>query len=175
MDLTEAAIDIFQATLAFLTALMLYYSLRIAKETAAHEITMQCQERFCKLLESAEEKKSGGRMTHENTKSCCELYWHLQIDQFQYWKKGYIKDDTYRWWMKCRRNEWENNEKIGDISYRDGWNHAKTKLRPPSEFIKFIELIFKGKIDNAFSMKKWMSTPPLLRTITLRIRRIVDD
>jgi hypothetical protein len=70
-------------------------------------------------------------------------YWDLQLDQYHYWKRGYVDPTTFSYWMDSRYADWNENQMTGQISYQEGWRMTKDRLQDP-DFSRFIDQVVSG-------------------------------
>ena len=111
------------------------------------------QDRYDKLVfEAADQVKNG-----EEAERFFYRYWNLQLEQYEYWKQGYIDDRVYAYWMAFRRAEYKEDEKLFKrhpaATYKQGWEKAKELLKldlhPIGDFQEFIEEVFDKNDKNA--------------------------
>lgn len=76
-------------------------------------------------------------------------FWNLQLEQWQYFNKGYIDGNTYCYWMKCRYREFQKNEMVKGIKYEEGFKNAVKILEVPK---------FKNFMNNVFSDVEYVRT-----------------
>lgn len=83
-------------------------------------------------------------------------YWNLQLEQYEYWKQGYIDDNIYAYWMRLRRATYNNpildplGNRIPGYGYQEGWKDAKKWLRidlHTYDFGPFMEEVMNTKRD----------------------------
>jgi hypothetical protein len=110
--------------------------------------------------------------TREDSEHWFNRYWSLQARQYEYWLRGYIRDELYIYWMKCRRAdyideraffelkrpklaEFQSNEPASPpYNYPEGWEKVKTNViftDHPYQFKEFMEEVLKrdtSKISN---------------------------
>jgi hypothetical protein len=95
-------------------------------------------------------------------------FWNLQLEQYEYWRQGFIKDDIYANWMGMRRHAFQNDEDVfpRDIcTFTRAWDHAKESLKLhlyfDREFEDFIEVIkdSKGPIKDILQSHKQIVAP----------------
>ena len=96
-------------------------SLKMTKVNKIIDVTINCQKRFDTIVWESVRLINEGKVEVEEY---YERYWNLQLEQFQYWKLGFINDEIYKYWMSARFKEWNQNKSIGEISYQDGWHKA---------------------------------------------------
>ena len=72
-----------------------------------------------------------------------ERFWNLQLEQWQYFNKGYVDCNTYTYWMTCRYREWVKNDRIGGVSYQEGFKKGLMGLEAP-KFKKFMTNVFES-------------------------------
>lgn len=65
-------------------------------------------------------------------------YWSLNHQEFSFWRRGFIPDETYRFWMHSRRQEARGSGTIGEIPFRDGW-HAVRDAYEGTDFRDFMD------------------------------------
>jgi hypothetical protein len=145
--------DIIQMFLTFITTVILFftliYTLRLSKKNKAVDVMLRCQERYDQITWRYKDTilKSDIPEIH-----FYDRFWELQIEQFQYWQKGYITDEIFEHWMFQRKREWAENNKIKKLSYQDGWKKIYG-FRVDNKYTQFMERIFQGEIVEV--MKKY--------------------
>jgi hypothetical protein len=149
-------VNILQMSLTFLTAVILYLtlvrSLRTWKENKAVDVMLRCQERYDDIVWNYKQKV---RNSGIDELEFYERFWELQVEQFQYWRKGYISDEIYECWAYQRHREWLENKNLRSLSYQDGWKKI-CGLEVQNVFTQFMNLVFSGNISEA--MKKYKAS-----------------
>ncbi len=77
-------------------------------------------------------------------------FWNLQLEQFIMFKKGYIDPDIFRYWMQCRHEEMKTNERLGSMTFKEGWDYA-SKMLKNTDFEIFMNHVFvdlKGALES---------------------------
>lgn len=72
-----------------------------------------------------------------------ERFWNLQLEQWQYFNKGYVDCSTYSYWMLCRYREWIKNDSVGGITFQDGFKLGLSGLEAP-KFKSFMSTVFEN-------------------------------
>src|SRR5262249_24459174 len=103
---------------------------------------MKCEEIFDKLTYETRTDLAAGKLAPSEF---YRRYWGLQFNQFHYWKSGFITHEVYRAWMCFRRHEWQKNEELSGVTYRDGWTIAVESWGFNREFTTFMESVFRGE------------------------------
>jgi len=113
------------------------------------DVMLRCQERYDQIIWKYKETilKSNIPEIH-----FYDRFWELQIEQFQYWQRGYITNEIFEHWMFQRKREWVENNKVKDLSYQDGWKKIYG-FRVDNKYTQFMERIFQGEIVEV--MKKY--------------------
>lgn len=92
-------------------------------------------------------------------------YWNLQIRQFEYWLRGYIRDEIFIYWMRCRRADYEakrrfivikKNSGAHDLEYTydQGWEDVKNDVvftEHPYRFREFMDHILSCDKGDMFA------------------------
>jgi hypothetical protein len=73
-------------------------------------------------------------------------FWNHQLTQFEFYLKGLVDPDTFRFWMECRRQEFIANEELGTVSFQDGWAQCKDLLNN-TQFKTFMMLVFQESVE----------------------------
>jgi hypothetical protein len=120
-----------------------HFSVKVNQSLKTLDLMLRCQERYERIYyDIRSETNHGSRKAEEYY----DRYWGLQIDQYQYWKEGFIDSETYSYWMHLRNLEWQQNDKVGELSYQDGWKYAIKHLGlDGSDFHRFMTSVFNGK------------------------------
>lgn len=103
------------------------------------------ERRFHQLVVDYRRDVRGGLMTGAEY---WQLFWYLQIDQFLCWRRGALERETYRFWLCCRRRDYVENEAIGEVEYRVGWQRARAALQHPG-FAELMDMAHDDRIDGA--------------------------
>lgn len=85
-------------------------------------------------------------------------YWNLQFEQFEYFKKGYIDESIYTYWLIVRYGEYHENAKTGKMNYKNGWDFVSDKT-VSTEFKSFMERVFNcanGNYKEVSSVLKYL-------------------
>ena len=80
-------------------------------------------------------------------------FWDLQLEEYQFRCDGLIDKRVYASWMDFRRGEYQINNHLQSVTYKEGWEEAKIYFleREPSRapyytyFIEFMEKVFQGE------------------------------
>lgn len=83
-----------------------------------------------------------------------ERFWNLQREQFDDWCAHQLDSRTFLYWLRRRSGEFEANNVVLGMSYRDGWTHARQHLFNASEDVRFREvfdLLAAGRVSDARS------------------------
>ena len=70
-------------------------------------------------------------------------FWGLQHDQYQYFKRGYVEEDTFKYWLRARNLDWHAPVPliIGTMTFQDGWRAVKAQQGlPDQEFIQIMDI-----------------------------------
>jgi hypothetical protein len=51
-------------------------------------------------------------------------FWELQLTQFEFYTLGYIPVGKFALWMSYRKNDWLQDRKLGDMTYKDAFEKA---------------------------------------------------
>ena len=132
------------------TAFMLYKSLRLSKDSKKVDILVSVTNRYVELWDRMEAARTNPQAPAERL---YEKFWSLQREQFRYWRLGFIDVIDYRFWLKSRHEEQQKLKPIQDVSYRDGANAAIKDIGDP-DFSHFMDLVFRGEIDQALTKYK---------------------
>lgn len=79
--------------------------------------------------------------TQERIEQHYRRFWNLQLEQYLLFKKGFIDPDIFRYWMQCRFEEWNDNQVIGGISYKQAWETTAKTLKQ-FDFFGFMNRVF---------------------------------
>jgi hypothetical protein len=133
--------------LPLVTAAILLWSIKVAYDTKAMDMVAMMADRFYTLLALRQEVRVGTTDEHYYY----ERYWRLQLEQYHYYRRGFLNRSIYRYWLGRRRAEWNQNEVLAAIDYRDGWAYAKGILGD-AEFERAMERAFAGDIRGALRL-----------------------
>lgn len=91
-------------------------------------------------------------------------YWNLQIRQFEYWLRGYIRDEIFIYWMHCRRQDYDARREFVAIleqgkihpnyDYKRGWDEVKDDIvfkEHPYRFREFMDHVLTCDTGDDFS------------------------
>jgi hypothetical protein len=121
------------------------------RELKTLDLMANFQERYDEIMWETKDRVE----TNHNAKDWYTRFWNLQLEQYEYWKKGYISDETYEYWMAHRRHSFnENNNPFINkpevtITYKEGWEYSSKHLVLSEHrmgFRKFMESIFRPTI-----------------------------
>lgn len=140
------------------TLIVLYLSLKLnrramllAHQSKRADILSECNSRFSRIMEMRSNPE-----VIANPKIFFERFWTLQFDQYTFWRKGFVDDEVFEYWMENRYVEWQQNLSFGDMLYQDGYKAIKDTLRH-TRFRKFMnELHDQGTKIIAESSEKMM-------------------
>jgi hypothetical protein len=154
-------IDVLALLVSFATAVVLAYSVYISKknlenqtknleiarenlkaqkEVISVEIMLKFREKYDELVFKEKEL---------NEDDFYRLFWELQLDQFVSWLKGYIAEDLFVSWMKCRHKEYLRDGIYGRKNYRKNYQKFKREFEPTQIFKEFMNLVFKDLLDES--------------------------
>jgi len=109
------------------------------------EYAMSFQKRFDELVvyrRSIKEKIEADRSKSGDFQELVDDYyyrfWNLQLEQWQTHRLRLLPDDLFNLWMKLRHTDFDQNKKLGNTSFREGWDKMKGILAEP-EFIEFMK------------------------------------
>jgi hypothetical protein len=152
MDFAEI-LRLSQPFFQLLSALILLFTLLNAsrmRRTKALDLSCNYQARYHETNWEDIRSVERGEISAE---TWYEKFWNLQLEQYQYWKMGYIPNDIFSYWMRLRQKEWAKNASLGAKTYREGWNRAKEYLSDP-QFAGFMTRVFEGKLSLALKSRK---------------------
>jgi len=134
---------IVQIFIVIATAIILYLSVSlnilihyIAIESKNSDIISEFNTRFSRTWEMR---------ANPDVKSSPEVFydrfWSQQLDQFSAWQRGWLSEEDYKYWLEGRHRDWELNESLGAMSYRDGYNKTVSKWSYHSKFHDFMNTV----------------------------------
>jgi hypothetical protein len=130
------------------TLIVLFNSLRLTRRVMKADVLSDMHRRFDQLGEQR------AQLLEETDKARAyyDRFWSLQYHQFLMWQQGYADDQTFRFWLGSRHDEYHGfdgrkAEKIGDVTYQEGWEHAKVKWKT-NPFVGLMTDVFAGHADN---------------------------
>jgi hypothetical protein len=107
------------------------------------DVLLQCQTRYEKIVYDTKRKIIDEK---RDAQDYYDLFWDLQVEQYQYWKLGYLDSDTYSYWMHWRYVEWQRNDSINGVDYHEGWKRFCSKTRMEGkDFHLDMESVFSGE------------------------------
>ena len=133
------AISVTQSVLMFLTAFVLYLSLRRSRELKSIDVVLQSQSRYHNVTSKQKEQADKGEI---EPIAYYESYWDLQFAQYQYWRQGFIPDEIYNSWLRFRQRDYAKNVNLRQMSYSDGWEKVSVGLSN-TEFTGFMKVVFQ--------------------------------
>lgn len=103
-----------------------------------------------------------------------QRYWFLNMDQYEYWKTGFLDSNAFFHWLVFRREEWFLNSIKKDltncISYREGFFKSQKNLFNP-EFVLFLNTLFKSPEGNhLMAIKSAINTLPKSQRLKAKYR-----
>jgi len=116
----------------------------IGPVTVVH-VRLTCEERFRKILIQEYRAVQEGKMREERY---WKSYWYHQLDQFRYWRDGLLDEETFRTWMRARRRDFVDDQRLRTTSFRTGWAGFRDWAKE-GDFSSFVEMVFAGSIDQA--------------------------
>lgn len=129
------------------TIFILYKTTALARASKQADIVMGCDTRYDVLWEL---RNDPSRI--QDTAAFYNRFWSLQLNQFFYWKEGFIPDDIYLYWLTQRNREWKLNRNLSGIDFREGWDIVKRDWQGSPTFEKFMSDAMTGNpsaaIDN---------------------------
>ena len=140
-----------QPVFQFLSAIILLFTLLNAakmRRTKALDLANAYQTRYNEANWREKQQVERGELSAD---IWYEKFWNLQLEQYQYWRMGYIPSDIFEYWLRLRRKEWETNSSLGEKTYREGWHLGKACFSDP-HFAEFMNLVFDGDIRRALHM-----------------------
>jgi|GEM_PF-6249136 len=106
-----------------------------------HEALHKCIERFDRIWSTRDSEH-----TFLHPKMFYESFWNFQHEQFiLWWRYGLIDLDLFENWMITRQQQWLENEKIGGMSYRTGYEQTVGQWKKP-EFRRFMDAVHEDAI-----------------------------
>jgi|SRR6266853_3447517 len=129
----------------------LLYTVHNEREMKTIDLLTHFEQRYDYLV--YEQKSNLQAMPEEESRPLAEAFyrrfWDLQFEQYQEWREGYITPKIFNSWMRLRHCEWEQNEKIGGVTYQEGWQGFKKYLGSEDDgFSAYMEDVFKNKRAN---------------------------
>ena len=144
------------------------------REDKAVEMTSYFQQRYADV---SSEREALSHPAANRTDSlahphrCHEVavhFWNLQLEQYQFWRKGLIPQEFFEYWMRCRHyEEGKAQLSFGTMSYLESWEYAKGVLNHP-EFASFMDAVLKGDLTVA-STPSEHSPDKFLRWLLIRV------
>ena len=118
---------------------------RLLKEI---DIRQYCQKRYDDLAYDAKVRVK----SNEDAKGYYKRFWDLQFEQYQYCIDGVIEEAIFETWMASRRREFDENEPVGRMRYKKGWDYMAEhfikndhgKKGAYTEFVAFMNEVFAG-------------------------------
>ncbi len=132
----ETIAQILTALMVIVVSVSLIMTIRLTRWSKKTEITSMYMTRYGELMKDLDSVKSGGMDVH----SFWYRFWLIQQEQYILWKQGVINEDLYQLWMDFRAKEWEENEVIRGICYRDSWEESCKRMM--HEFYDFMKTVF---------------------------------
>jgi len=180
----ETAVKCAQITAPFLAFLALVFTIRAGIQNKRADIMMECHRRFDQLSVLRHELTKRVNKTSDLTKdqeliddinSWVQRFWSLQVDEYEFWRRGFIDNDFFRYWMISRHRDFSDarEDEIKNparhtfkmLAFTQGfrvvvdtWADAS---HPRSDFKDFMEQVRKNRIDDAMSkygpwfLRKW--------------------
>ena len=74
-------------------------------------------------------------------------FWFLQQEQYYLWKDGMINNNIFQIWMNFRRSEWNRNESLAGVSYRDAYQTVVKTGLLTSDFQEYMKEVFSTTIS----------------------------
>lgn len=143
--------QVFQILTGIGTVYLLFLSFSLTKRLKNADILLEFFRRYDRLVERREIINASALMPDATYYH--ERFWNLQNDEFTLWRKGYIDDKTYETWLAARHDEYHANISTGNITYQQGWDHAK-KFNKDTDFHNFMRKVFDGKTEEAMRTYK---------------------
>ncbi len=122
----DEILQIINIIVLLLTAGILYLHLKkmtqtlsFNKESRKIQTTIECNRRYDEICNSSK----------ENPEDFFSRFWSLQKNQFEYFKRGFVDEDDFLYWMISRHIEMVNNESYGieNGSIRESFKSIGTK------------------------------------------------
>jgi hypothetical protein len=132
----------------FFAVVALLYTVHNEREMKTIDLLTHFQQRYDYLV--YEEQRKLQALPEEQARPQAEAFyrrfWDLQLEQYQEWREGFITPEIFSSWMNFRRCEWERNEKVGGVTYREGWEGFKKYLGNDDDgFSAYMEEVFKNR------------------------------
>jgi hypothetical protein len=144
-----------------LTICLLAYANRLTTYIRRHNLDSKqtdilaiCNERYDKMWEllwQVSHGRHGTSVTRDAAFSIYRRYWGLQHDQYQYFKKGFVEESTFKYWLTSRNLDWHANPQItiGGITYQEGWNMVKKSNNlPDDDFLNIMTIAMENSFND---------------------------
>jgi hypothetical protein len=161
-------------------ALIALHAFRVNRNTnwylKSMDVMLKCNERYDALLAirtdltRREAEAKGGLATvrppspHE-VDTFARRFWGLQVDQFDYYQLGMIERGVFIDWAIHKVRLFQNNEVIGDRSFRERFRDMKTNAfwekRDFTEFFTYLEELSDNRSETydtlVRKLKRWLA------------------
>lgn len=115
------------------------------REDKAVEMTSYFQKRYADVTAEREALSVDTRDTIACKRAAIH-YWNLQLEQYQFWKRGLIPKEFFVYWMNLRHREAKAHERFGSMNYLRSWFYAKDVLAH-EKFTRFMNKILLGNMN----------------------------
>ena len=107
------------------------------------QIIQDCQREYSRLVYEELPRVQAGAA---DPRLWFNAYWGHQFNQWTLWKRGDIDALTFSLWMFFRHAEWMKNERVGGMSWQEGWESALASIAglKETDFAPFMRSIFNG-------------------------------
>jgi hypothetical protein len=147
-QLATIVYSIFTVLLSGLMAMILIRTNQLTHNSKKIELLAHFNMRYDLLLSL----KDAGEPSETAPKHYWERFWSLQFDQFTSWLAGFVDPATFDYWMVSRNIEFQKDEIVHGITYKNSWAKAKDGFSRHKHFDKFIEHIHCGQYEHAYKL-----------------------
>ena len=160
---------------ALLAMFALIFTIRSGIQNKRADIMMECHRRSDALLVLRHEltKRLGVAESHSadaslesDIKAWIQRFWCLQFDEYEFWRRGFIDDGFFKYWMLSRRQEFEKStaDQLSpspasfevmtyEVGFEDvSWMWAGATSPSSGDFKGFMQLVRENQIDRAMRM-----------------------
>jgi hypothetical protein len=167
--------EIFPAISTSLAMFALIFTIRSGILNKRADIMMECHRRSDALLALRYEltKRLGVAEPHSadasleaDIKAWIQRFWCLQFDEYEFWRRGFIDDGFFKYWMLSRRRGFEKStadqlspsptsfdEMTYEVGFEDvSWMWIGATSPRSGDFKGFMQLVRENQIDRAMRM-----------------------
>lgn len=144
-SIASSITPIFLSISVFIALLSVQYNKKTNKYLKSIDVVLKFNDRFDDLYrEQVRLSLKYGDAREEETVAFFRRFWELQEDQYAMLSLGLIESDIYVNWMISMKKNYENTEKIGTMTFKEGWERVgQYEIDEQSNFNQFFIEIFR--------------------------------